>query len=58
MDVDHGLEMNLPRREIRVLLLHEFRLSHKGCENERPGEPKADPHTHPHPQGQPIFRSL
>jgi transposase len=32
MDVDHGLEMNLSRREIRALLLHEFRLDHKATE--------------------------
>jgi hypothetical protein len=32
MDVDHGLKMNLSRREIRVLLLHEFRLGHKATE--------------------------
>jgi hypothetical protein len=32
MDVDHGLKMNLSRREIRVLLLLEFRLRHKAKE--------------------------
>jgi hypothetical protein len=32
MDADHELKMNLSRREIRVLLLHEFRLSHKATE--------------------------
>ncbi len=32
MDVDHELKMNLSRREIRVLLLHEFRLGHKATE--------------------------
>jgi transposase len=32
MDIDHGLKMNLSRREIRVLLLHEFRLGHKATE--------------------------
>ena len=30
--VDHGLKMNLSRREIRVLLLQEFRLGHKVME--------------------------
>jgi transposase len=33
MDVDHGLEMNLSRREIRMILLHEFRLGHKATNN-------------------------
>jgi transposase len=28
MDVDHESEMNISRRELRVLLLHEFRLDH------------------------------
>ena len=32
MDADHELKMNLSRREIRVLLLHEFRLGHKVTE--------------------------
>jgi transposase len=32
MDVNDGLEMNLARRDIRVLLLHEFRLDHKSIE--------------------------
>jgi transposase len=32
MDVDHGLKMNLSRRQIRVLLFHEFRLGHKATE--------------------------
>ena len=32
MDADHELKMNLPRREIRVLLLHEFLLGHKATE--------------------------
>ncbi len=32
MDADHELEMNLSRREIRLLLLHEFRLGHKATE--------------------------
>ena len=32
MDVDHKQKMNLSRREIRVLLLHEFRLGHKATE--------------------------
>ena len=32
MNVDDGLEMNLSRREIRVLLLHEFRLDHKATQ--------------------------
>jgi len=32
MDADHELKMNLSRREIRVLLLHEFRLDHKATE--------------------------
>ena len=32
MDTDHELKMNLSRREIRVLLLHEFRLGHKTTE--------------------------
>ena len=29
MDVDHELEMNISRRELRLLLLHEFRLGRK-----------------------------
>ena len=32
MDAHHELEMNLSRREIRLLLLHEFRLGHKATE--------------------------
>ena len=32
MDADHELKMNLSRREIRVLLLHQFRLGHKATE--------------------------
>ena len=32
MDVTHGLKRNLSRREIRVLLLHEFRLSRRATE--------------------------
>ena len=32
MDADHELKMNLLRREIRALLLHEFRLGHKTTE--------------------------
>ena len=32
MDVDHGLKMNLSGREIRVLLLYEFRLGDKATE--------------------------
>ena len=32
MDADRGLEMNLSHREVRVLLLHEFRLGHKATE--------------------------
>src|SRR6202789_4117747 len=32
MDADHELKMNLSRREIRVLLFHEFRLGHKATE--------------------------
>ena len=32
MDADHELKMNFSRREIRVLLLHEFRRSHKATE--------------------------
>ncbi len=32
MDADHKLKMNLSHREIRVLLLHEFRLGHKATE--------------------------
>jgi hypothetical protein len=33
MDVDHEIERNLSRREIRGLLLHEFRLGHKATNN-------------------------
>ena len=32
MDADHELKINLSRREIRVLLLHEFGLGHKAIE--------------------------
>ena len=32
MDVDRETEMNLSRREIRILLLHEFLLGHKAAE--------------------------
>ena len=32
MDVDHELEMNISRRELRLLLLHEFRLGRKATE--------------------------
>ena len=32
MDADRGLEMDLSNREVRVLLLHEFRLGHKATE--------------------------
>jgi hypothetical protein len=32
MDIDDGLETNLSRREIRVLLPHEFRLDHKATQ--------------------------
>ena len=32
MDADHELKMNLSLREIRILLLHEFRLGHKATE--------------------------
>ena len=32
MDADHQLKMNLSRREIRVILLHQFRLAHKATE--------------------------
>jgi hypothetical protein len=32
MDVNHGLEMNLSCREIRMLSLHEFCLGHKATE--------------------------
>ena len=32
MDADHELKMNPSRREIRVLLLHEFRLGHNATE--------------------------
>ena len=32
MDADHELKMNLSGREIRVLLLYEFRLGHKATE--------------------------
>ena len=32
MDVDSETEMNISRREIRVLLLHEFLLGHKTME--------------------------
>jgi hypothetical protein len=32
MEVDLGLEMKISRRELRVLLLHEFRLGRKATE--------------------------
>ena len=32
MDVDYGLKINFSRREIRVLLLHEFHLGRKATE--------------------------
>ena len=32
MDVDLGLEMKISRRELRVLLLHDFRLGRKATE--------------------------
>ena len=32
MDIDLELEMKISRRELRVLLLHEFRLGHKANE--------------------------
>ncbi len=32
MDADHEPKMNLSRRKIRLLLLHEFRLGHKATE--------------------------
>ena len=32
MDADRELEINLSRREIRVLLLHEFCLGHKATQ--------------------------
>ena len=32
MEADHDLKMNLSRREIRVLSLHEFRLGHNATE--------------------------
>ena len=32
MDVDHELERNISRRELRLLLLHEFRLGRKATE--------------------------
>ena len=32
MDADHQLKRNLLHREIRALLLHEFRLGHKATE--------------------------
>ena len=32
MEVDLELEMKISRRELRVLLLDEFRLDHKGTE--------------------------
>ena len=32
MDANHELKMNLLRREIRALLLHEFHLGHKATE--------------------------
>ena len=35
IDVDRESEMNLSRKELRVLLLHEFRLGHKATEAAR-----------------------
>ena len=35
MDVNRELEMNLSCKELRVLLLHEFRLAHKATEAAR-----------------------
>ena len=35
MDVDHESEMNLSRKELRVLLLHEFRFGRKATEAAR-----------------------
>ena len=32
MEVDYELETNISRKELRVLLLHEFRLNHKATE--------------------------
>ena len=32
MDVDLELELKISRRELRLLLLHEFRLDHKATE--------------------------
>jgi hypothetical protein len=32
MDVDLELELKISRRDLRVLLLHEFRLDHKATE--------------------------
>ena len=32
MDIDYGLKINFSRREIRVLLLHEFHLGYKATE--------------------------
>ena len=32
MDIDHELKMNLSRREIRILLLHEFLQSRRETE--------------------------
>jgi hypothetical protein len=32
MDVDLEIEMKISRRELRVFLLHEFRLDHKATE--------------------------
>ena len=33
MDVDRETEMHLSRRDVRVLLLHEFLLDHKATNN-------------------------
>ena len=35
MDVNQELEMNLPRKELRVLLLHEFHLGRKSTQTAR-----------------------
>ena len=32
MEVDYELETNISRKELRLLLLHEFRLNHKATE--------------------------
>ncbi|CAF3633392.1 unnamed protein product, partial [Rotaria socialis] len=33
MDIDFELEMNISRKELRVVLLHEFRAGHKATES-------------------------